>query len=341
MSIEDYFAQFNPQVLNTGTAKQNYNKAPLPFLGQKAKFLQKLEERLGDFDLSGEVIFVDVFGGSGLLSHRVKQLYPHARVIWNDYDNYFERLQHRDETSELVQQLARFRSTVPHPRKLAPEDVETIKELIREHYAKYNYVDHITISSCLLFNGNYSNSLHHLLTGFPSYYNQLRLSLAESKGYLNGVERICCDGFELLEYLSADRGGVDDFMGQIILFIDPPYISSHFQCYKSNYWDLAKFAELERALFENKKHAYIIFGSDKADTAFYLQNANVTRKTAMLKACNLLDCTEAERAEFEQHLEETFRPLYRTDTIMQSISKFTANPSEYSLDNFEYRLKKK
>ena len=31
---------------------------------------------------------VDVFGGSGLLSHTAKQLKPKATVIYNDFDGY-------------------------------------------------------------------------------------------------------------------------------------------------------------------------------------------------------------------------------------------------------------
>ena len=48
---------------------------------------------------------IDTFGGSGLLSHVAKQLKPKARVIYNDFDGYAERLAHIDDINALRAQL--------------------------------------------------------------------------------------------------------------------------------------------------------------------------------------------------------------------------------------------
>lgn len=48
---------------------------------------------------------IDTFGGSGLLSHVAKQLKPKARVIYNDFDGYAERLTHIDDINALRAQL--------------------------------------------------------------------------------------------------------------------------------------------------------------------------------------------------------------------------------------------
>ena len=37
-------------------------------------------------------VFVDLFGGSGLLSHITKYYHPESRVIYNDFDNYRHRI---------------------------------------------------------------------------------------------------------------------------------------------------------------------------------------------------------------------------------------------------------
>ncbi len=44
---------------------------------------------------------IDVFGGSGLLSHVAKGLKPKAKVIYNDFGGYAERLNHITETNQL------------------------------------------------------------------------------------------------------------------------------------------------------------------------------------------------------------------------------------------------
>ena len=35
-----------------------------------------------------DTVFVDLFGGSGLLSHIAKRSKPDATVVYNDFDNY-------------------------------------------------------------------------------------------------------------------------------------------------------------------------------------------------------------------------------------------------------------
>lgn len=79
---------------------KNYIQSPLPFQGQKRTFLKLFREGLKQFDQS--TTFVDLFGGSGLLSHSIKQTRPDARVIYNDYDNFSERLRNVDKTNALI-----------------------------------------------------------------------------------------------------------------------------------------------------------------------------------------------------------------------------------------------
>ena len=83
-----------------------YNSAPLPFQGQKRNFIKQFRELIKDeFRAHRNGIFIDAFGGSGLLSHNIKQIYPNARVIYNDYDNYSERLANIEATNEILQAI--------------------------------------------------------------------------------------------------------------------------------------------------------------------------------------------------------------------------------------------
>ena len=47
--------------------RKMYLSAPLPFVGQKRMFAREFIKVLGQFPDS--TVFVDLFGGSGLLSH--------------------------------------------------------------------------------------------------------------------------------------------------------------------------------------------------------------------------------------------------------------------------------
>jgi adenine-specific DNA methylase len=49
-------------------------------------FAAGFRHTLRQFD--GHAVFVDLFGGSGLLSHIAKYEKSDATVVYNDYDNY-------------------------------------------------------------------------------------------------------------------------------------------------------------------------------------------------------------------------------------------------------------
>jgi site-specific DNA-adenine methylase len=65
--------------------KKTYSTAPLPFMGQKRKFLKQFKKALNQFP--ADAIYVDLFGGSGLLSHNTKAHFPDSKVIYNDFDD--------------------------------------------------------------------------------------------------------------------------------------------------------------------------------------------------------------------------------------------------------------
>ena len=89
-------------------ANQNtFKQAPLPFIGQKRMFLKHFETVLNE-NIKGDGegwTIIDTFGGSGLLSHAAKAIKPKARVIYNDFDGYAERLAHIDDINKLRAEL--------------------------------------------------------------------------------------------------------------------------------------------------------------------------------------------------------------------------------------------
>lgn len=58
---------------------RKFGQSPLPFQGQKRKFTREFAIALDKYPSNG--VYIDLFGGSGLLSHTVKSVYPGARVF--------------------------------------------------------------------------------------------------------------------------------------------------------------------------------------------------------------------------------------------------------------------
>lgn len=175
-----------------------YNKPPLPFMGNKRNMLMHirkvLETMREDGQIDSETIFIDCFGGSGLISHNIKQWYPSNRVIWNDYDNYQERLNHINTTDQLRQEIAKIlQAREPQTlknAKLHPHTKEAILTLLQEQSDAF--IDYTTISSYLLFSGKYAATLQELEKE-TFFYRSIPQQLQKSTGYLVGVERVQAD----------------------------------------------------------------------------------------------------------------------------------------------------
>jgi len=87
-----------------------YKSAPLPFQGQKRRYVGEFCRVLGQ--IRDARIFVDLFGGSGLLSHIAKRERPDAMVVYNDFDDYRTRLDNIPRTNALISDLRSIRGGV-------------------------------------------------------------------------------------------------------------------------------------------------------------------------------------------------------------------------------------
>ena len=132
-------------------AQRNFKQAPLPFVGQKRKFLNHFKAILNEQipgDGEGWTI-IDTFGGSGLLSYTAKQLKPSARVIYNDFDGYAERIKHIDDINRLRAQIAALLASVPRQKRVTDKALKA--QIIDTIKAFDGYVDLASLASWLLF----------------------------------------------------------------------------------------------------------------------------------------------------------------------------------------------
>lgn len=98
--------------------------APLPFVGQKRMFAREYIKVLEQFKDS--TVFVDLFGGSGLLSQITKRMRPDAKVVYNDFDNYLKRLENIPRTNLLLAYFRRIAEGVPRHKPITGEARERI-----------------------------------------------------------------------------------------------------------------------------------------------------------------------------------------------------------------------
>lgn len=226
---------------------KNYSQSPLPFQGQKRKFVKHFKEALKAFP--DKATYVDLFGGSGLLSHTIKQEKPLVRVIWNDYDNFAHRLECIPITNEI---LAQLRPIVEGKAK--GERIDHLKPAILEVIKKYpsDKVDFISLSASLLFSGKYATSLQGLEK--DNFYNCVIKTPYSSKGYLNGVERRSTDYRNLIDEFAK--------VENVVFILDPPYLSTDVSSYTGvNYWRLKDYMQIVKCL--STMPMYVYFSSNK------------------------------------------------------------------------------
>lgn len=238
--------------------KKTFKQAPLPFIGQKRMFLKHVEIVLNKhIDGEGEGwTIVDVFGGSGLLSHTAKQLKPKATVIYNDFDGYAERLNHIDDINRLRQIIFNcLHGIIPKNGRLSKEIKEEIINKINDFKG---YKDLNCLASWLLFSGQQVGSFDALFA--KDFWNCVRQSdYPTAEGYLDGIEVISESFHKLIpRYQNQDK---------VLLLLDPPYLCTRQESYKqATYFDLIDFLRL----INLTKPPYIFFSSTKSEFIRYL-----------------------------------------------------------------------
>lgn len=227
---------------------KNFIQAPLPFQGQKRKWLKHFQKAIKQH-FNDKTIFVDLFGGSGLLSYFTHQALPNARVIYNDFDNYSQRLRNVDGTNRLLHQLREILKDYPDAKPIKEPYRTRIINLLTEA-DKTGYVDYITLSSSLMFSMKYRTDL----AGFvkEALYNNIRQNDYNADGYLDGLEIVSLDYRDLYRRW---RGHPD-----VVFLIDPPYLSTDATTY-TGYWRLSNYLDVLQTL---KDTNYFYFTSNKS-----------------------------------------------------------------------------
>lgn len=173
-----------------------YLSAPLPFVGQKRMFAREFIKVLEQF--KDKTVFVDLFGGSGLLSHIAKHQRPDATVVYNDYDGYCRRLRAIPQTNALLADLREIAKDTPRHKPIKGVTRERIFERIVREENERGYVDFITLSSSLLFSMKYQLTVDGMRK--ETLYNKIRTTdYPLCPDYLDGLTVTSCDYKELYE----------------------------------------------------------------------------------------------------------------------------------------------
>ena len=229
--------------------RKQYLSAPLPFQGQKRMFAKEYIKVLEQFP--DGTTFVDLFGGSGLLSHIAKCQKPHSKVVYNDFDGYRLRLEHILQTNELLAELREIVQGTPRCKPITGDAREKVFECLHKHQERYGYLDFITISSSIMFSMKYCLSIEEMRK--ETLYNTIRKT----------EYSLCSDYLDGLTIVSADYKQVFNQYKNtpdVVFLVDPPYLSTDVGTYNMC-WNLADYLDVLTVL---TGHSFIYFTSNKS-----------------------------------------------------------------------------
>ena len=230
----------------------NFKSAPLPFQGQKRRFAAEFHSQLSDLAKTNDVkIVVDLFGGSGLLSRIAKDVFPSAKVIYNDYDDYSQRLRNVDNTNTLLSDIRSIVGDYPKEKKIN-EDFKSV--ILNRISQEIGFVDYITLSASLLFSAKYATDFASLEK--ETFYNNIKSSnyTFNSEDYLRGLT-IVCESYKVL--FERYRNDSD-----VLFLVDPPYLSTDTGTYHNDkYWKLRDYLDVLKVLIGTR---YFFFTSNKS-----------------------------------------------------------------------------
>lgn len=234
-----------------------HTHAPLPFIGQKRAYLPQYIATLNRAipgDGEGWTI-VDAFGGSGLLSHVAKRTKSAARVIYNDFDGYAERLRKIRDINRLRKILAIILADHPRGKHLPAPLKNVVVNTIRSFDG---HLDLNCLISWLLFSGNQAGSIDELI-GKHMYHCLRQSDYPEAGDYLTGLE-ITRESYATLLPRHAD-----DL--RCLFVLDPPYVCTMQGAYcNSEYFGMVQFLRL----MQHVRPPFIFFSSTRSELPAYL-----------------------------------------------------------------------
>lgn len=207
-----------------------YKRAPLPFRGNKTKWIKDLIKYfVKNHNKFENYTFIDVFGCSGIVSSLLAKLYPNNKVIYNDFDYYTKLLtkSNIDKLNELRTKI--YNIAQNYEQKINDDDCNKIRYLIKRYYPNFennNKLKNI-FAAWLMFNA----------TDFKlnsPFYNRLpktNYSYVDINDYL--PDNVIIEHLDYKDLINKYK----PILNKSILILDPPYLGTSKEFYNKD-WNL-------------------------------------------------------------------------------------------------------
>ena len=242
-------------------------KPLLPFIWNKKNFLKVIIETIKEskeiVPYAEDFVVVDLFWGSWLLSHIVKKNFTQARVIFNDFENYKQRVDNIKDTEELRKNIyEKITYKYNLKDKINEIDKNKIIEIIEKHKEEWKFFDERSIVNWLSFSwivATYTTLLKN------NFFNKVpKTELIVNNNYLEGVEIVSMDYRELLKKIPNTKN--------TLFLFDPPYLNTNNWSYKI--LDSFSLKDYLKMIFYLENRNFLFFTSEKSDLVEFIDFIN-------------------------------------------------------------------
>lgn len=242
-----------------------YKRPPLPFRGNKFKWIKDLIKYfVKNHNKFKNYVFIDVFGGSGIISQAIAKLYPNNKVIYNDFDYYTKLLtkSNIDRLNELRTKIYNIAQNYERLAKINDNDSNKIRYLIKRYYPNFetnNKLKNI-FAAWLMFNG----------TDFKfdsSFYNILpknNYSCVDINDYL--PDNVIIEHLEYKDLINKYK----PILNKSLLILDPPYLGTSKEFYNKE-WDLKDTYNILRLCI---KYKCLLFEANSSNVIRLIKTIN-------------------------------------------------------------------
>lgn len=244
-------------------------KPPLSFRGNKTHWFNEFKDLITSIKQPENYVFVDVFGGSGLLSYWIKSIHPNATVIYNDFDNFIDRVKHIDETEQIRTDLLKIISEVePQSVKkkksiISLETTEKIKSYLTQ--LSDDFVDWLTVSSWFCYHSKRYNDKTELMNYKQFYFKipKKPINSNNAKGFHDGLIITHIDASEPCKFIEElQHQELIKDLNNVVFVLDPPYLYTDKMGYSTEYFKLESSVNMFYYLINKLK--LILFTSEKS-----------------------------------------------------------------------------
>ena len=252
-----------------------YIKPIIPFVGNKSLYYKYINEILDNLINHDDYIFIDCFGGSGVLSLMCRDFYINKHktiptIIYNDFDNYCSRIEYIPRLNKLMNEFNNIiQDKYNKKSRINEDDKKRIDSLIT------NDDNAITLSNYLLYMFHKADTIDELKNS-PCYYNRLiKRNLPYTPTY-EYFHNITIEHLDYKELINKYEEIAKEYNKTLILILDPPYISTDSSRYKSSlYNNITQLTDILQLLLN---HHYIYFESEKSNVIDIIEFMNKLTK---------------------------------------------------------------